>query len=1344
MTGTMASTSAHHGARRWTLVPLLLACFNLNQGVLAADGRAPRITEHPVSAAGQRQDPMTLRCQADGRPAPSVTWTKDGKPLELAGGFSHRVLLPGGNLFFLRLDPADAGAYRCVADNGVGEPAVSREATLEVAYLKHEFRAAPSSQMVTAGDAVVLQCGPPRGRPDPAVHWRKDGRRLDVDQQGLGERPGERQPRLRLVDGTNLAIRDARPGDSGRYQCVAQNVAGTRESLEATVQVAVPPHFVARPVDTTALLGSSAVLRCEVAGDPKPSVQWRRGGGQGHAGHPHANASTRVQVLADRALRIAAVRLADAGVYVCEADNGAGVVSASATLSVVSEPTLAPAPPRVLRLEPNSTATLSCAARGVPAPLVTWSVMGNRSALLPGQAVDRLAVSRDAASGAVVATLQQVTRADSGRVLVCAAVNAAGAAVSRTRLVVLPGEQWPPPVVVTGPGNVTLPLHSAVALPCRTATAARPRAATTVAWLKDGQPVRATSRVQQAGSGALQIQDLQAEDAGEYTCVASSRSGRYRWTGTLRVAAEGVAVQRGAEPAALPGAPGPVRVNGSDQGVVLSWQRNAKVGSSTLQGYVVEVLARPAEEGAAVADPPTWSTAARLPATTTTYSFAPPSDALAYMFLVRAVNGHGLSPASELVGPVARGADGRWTERGHGWLAGGRGRDDDGETDAEDEDMADVQDALDLAPVVRLTEVVVASATSVKALWDVLDPDQVEGLSIYWWAEAGGEANQTEAADTAVALQSLTVQTHPASSSPGAGLGLGFQVTGLRCYTVYHFFLVPFNQQGEGRPSNSARIRTLPGAPSAPPTRLEATLINGSTALVKWSPPPTHFQNGPLQSYQVVVQAGEPPELVSNVTLSTLSEDGALQLLLSNLSHHSAYSVSVAAATAAGLGPFSAPLTVRPTAPVGQHRRHDAEGGGGGGELLTETWFMALLGSMVAVMVLLFSAIIFLHRRQHRANKETFLGFYDCGPNGPVLTTPLTLKASEGMPHPLSAPLPPPLCLVPQDTYGAKYRGVSPGAHPPHGHGHGHGVEDLMLPEYAEANDAQYEGSLSQGSASSKSYYAEVRSPHMMSTFQSTSHPGAGGSQGGCGSQGSQRTGTGSSYGGAAPYATTTLVCSARTASTAPSTAACSSSSTSWSQDNERCYPDQDGRPALASPSATRCAGHYDNYTNYASHAGSQSPLEHRDAALSLQSRCASSNRGQGVPSGGGGTGTLGRENRRLKLLRRQHNRSAHAKGLPPSGPPSSQLQLLLRSSPSSSRSGSTQGGSPPDQDDVDASEVHRCLGSAAGPAVTPLRQDASDYHSSSSGSSGRRYGRGARPQARPVVAYSGLSRRGP
>lgn len=102
-----------------------------------------------------------------------------------------------------------------------------------VADLKHDFRAVPTPQQVTAGETVVLQCGLPRGRPEPGVQWRKDGRRLHLDHDLDAQ-----EPRLRLVDATNLAIRDARPSDSGRYQCVAHNLAGTRETPEATLQVA--------------------------------------------------------------------------------------------------------------------------------------------------------------------------------------------------------------------------------------------------------------------------------------------------------------------------------------------------------------------------------------------------------------------------------------------------------------------------------------------------------------------------------------------------------------------------------------------------------------------------------------------------------------------------------------------------------------------------------------------------------------------------------------------------------------------------------------------------------------------------------------------------------------------------------------------------------------------------------------------------------------------------------------------------------------------------------------------------------------------------------------------------
>lgn len=101
--------------------------------------------------------------------------------------------------------------------------------SLIFAAIRDEFRILPKNVLAAVGDVAVLECSPPRGYPDPEVKWKKDGEFVSTDS------------RIRLSAG-NLIVSDVQPEDAGRYQCLAQNMGGSRESPPAQLTVRGKPN----------------------------------------------------------------------------------------------------------------------------------------------------------------------------------------------------------------------------------------------------------------------------------------------------------------------------------------------------------------------------------------------------------------------------------------------------------------------------------------------------------------------------------------------------------------------------------------------------------------------------------------------------------------------------------------------------------------------------------------------------------------------------------------------------------------------------------------------------------------------------------------------------------------------------------------------------------------------------------------------------------------------------------------------------------------------------------------------------------------------------------------------
>ncbi|XP_008289689.1 receptor-type tyrosine-protein phosphatase delta isoform X1 [Stegastes partitus] len=146
--------------------------------------------------------------------------------------------------------------------------------------------------------------------------------------------------------------------------------------LSSVCGALAPPKFTKIPTDQIGVSGGVASFVCQATGNPKPVVYWNKKGKKVN--------SQRIETVefdegAGAVLRIQPLRAPrDENIYECVARNSEGEVSVTAKLAIIREDLLPfgfpsiDMGPQLKVVERTKTATMLCAASGIPDPEISW------------------------------------------------------------------------------------------------------------------------------------------------------------------------------------------------------------------------------------------------------------------------------------------------------------------------------------------------------------------------------------------------------------------------------------------------------------------------------------------------------------------------------------------------------------------------------------------------------------------------------------------------------------------------------------------------------------------------------------------------------------------------------------------------------------------------------------------------------------------------------------------------------------------------------------------------------------------------------------------------------------
>uniref|UniRef100_A0A8D2IZ62 Sidekick cell adhesion molecule 1 n=1 Tax=Varanus komodoensis TaxID=61221 RepID=A0A8D2IZ62_VARKO len=296
----------------------------------------PYFTVEPDSRIlAEVEKTVHLRCQAMGAPPPTLAWYKDAVPVHTLLNPRYKVLL-NGSLQIQGVQPEDSGIFQCFAKNEAGE--MQSRTVLDVTNIAPTFSQPPADTTVTEGMTAVLRCDV-SGAPKPAIAWKRGNQILASGSVQI--------PRFLLLESGGLQITPAFVQDAGNYSCWAVNSRGILHA-SAALTVWNRTYIVRPPEDSTVIKGTTAMLRCEAAHDPRISIRyvWKK---DNVIINP--SSSSRIAIEKDGTLIISQTWSGDIGDYTCEVTSFGGNDSRVARMEVIE----LPHPPQNLLATLNSS-----------------------------------------------------------------------------------------------------------------------------------------------------------------------------------------------------------------------------------------------------------------------------------------------------------------------------------------------------------------------------------------------------------------------------------------------------------------------------------------------------------------------------------------------------------------------------------------------------------------------------------------------------------------------------------------------------------------------------------------------------------------------------------------------------------------------------------------------------------------------------------------------------------------------------------------------------------------------------------------------------------------------------